>query len=278
MSTINIKCIDQVMTFENMPIITAGDQNVDKVQFDFCELWDGYIPVAIFFQQKEALSYSMIDGNGLCDIPNSIAKLSGKIYISVTGVNVDNQIRTTNILAYEIGEGVVDKSLQDEFAGDGTSEEEAQSIYKEILKLAYQIRTDYLGVVNDLAYLEIGDENEFEYDESMMESKIKAYTMSKSELNEKFDRLFTEINSNKRGINALNDAIESIEDRLSSATDQLNSVQGAIENLEKYVNSLDKVISSLMNWQNSVDSSLSKMSDEIKSLSESLNDIASKVN
>lgn len=181
MSTIGIKCVDHVLTFQNMPIITAGGQNVDKVKFEFCPLWDGFVKVAVFFQQKGECSYALINADGSCNVPNSILKLTGKIHIAVTGTNTNNQARTSNILSYYVDEGIVDASLQDEFPSDIT-EEEKNDVYNKMLELCTVIQSSYQDLLTNTAYIRTSDINEFEYDESALEAKIRAYTYSKDNL------------------------------------------------------------------------------------------------
>jgi hypothetical protein len=177
-----------------MPIITAGDKNVDQVQFEFCPLWDGFVKVAVFFQQKEALSYSMIGADNICDIPNSIMALTGKIYISVTGVNANNQTRTSNILSYNIDEGIVDAVAPEDFPG---TEEEAQEFYNNILAMCADMQALYKDSLENMAYVRPKDANEFEYDESKLEAKVRAYTYPKTELynlqeiDHKFSNVYT---------------------------------------------------------------------------------------
>ena len=35
MSTINVTCADQVLTFTNMPVVASGDINADKIAFEY---------------------------------------------------------------------------------------------------------------------------------------------------------------------------------------------------------------------------------------------------
>ena len=202
MSTIGIKCVDQVMTFTNMPVITAGDQNVDKVQFDFCPLWDGFVKVAVFFQQKTECSYALINADGSCNIPNSILQLEGKIFIAVTGTNTSNQVRTSNILSYHVDEGIVDASLQDEFPSDIT-EEEKNDVYNKMLEMSTELQNLCQDLITNFAYVRVEGANTFEYDESALEAKIRAYTYpkdniyskaetySKPEIDSKFNDVYT---------------------------------------------------------------------------------------
>lgn len=171
MSTINIKCVDQVLAFENMPVITSGNQNVDKIHFDFCKLWDGFTKVAIFFQQKGELSYSLINADGTCNVPNSIMKMTGNIYICASGTSPNKEVRTTNILSYRIDEGVAEASLMDEFP-DEITEAEKNDVYNKMLELSQNIQEIYLDLVRNMAYIHFKDANEFEYDVELFEDRV----------------------------------------------------------------------------------------------------------
>lgn len=217
MSEIKIKCVDQVLAFENMPIITAGDQNVDQVKFDFCPLWDGFVKVAVFFQQKTECSYALINADGSCPIPNSILKLSGKIYIAVTGTNVNKQVRTSNILSYFVDEGIVDASLQDEFPSD-ISEEEKEDIYNKILVMCTEMQALCQDLIKNFAYVRVEGANEFEYEESLLEAKIKGYTYTVNQI----DAMLLEL---KNGVTG-------------NTSTQIQTLQSAIDILNQEINNM----------------------------------------
>lgn len=251
MSTINIKCIDQVLAFQNMPVITSGNQNVDKVQFDFCPLWDGFIKVAVFFQQKGELSYAIINADNSCDIPNSILKLNGKIYISVTGTNTNNQVRTSDILAYTVEPGIVNSSINDEFSSD-ISDEEKNDVYHQILELCSNIQTLYQELANNSAYVRISGANTFSYEESQLEAKIHAYTYSKSEIDEAHNKFDTGIANLDKEINTLKIGLDDTATQLRGEfLTRINAVMSELNNLETYikdeVNRLDQRIGVLEN-------------------------------
>ena len=244
MSTINIKCVDQVLSFQNMPIITAGDQNVDKIQFDFCPTWDGFVKVAVFFQQKTECSSSIIGADGVCNIPNSILQIEGKIFVAVTGVNTKNQILTSNIVSYYIGEGVVDASLQDEFPTDITPEEQ-ESIYHKILEMCVEMQTLCQDLIKNFAYVRVKGANEFEYDEAKLEAKIKGYTYTR----EKLDNMFTDMrddftrttSSIKNDLTALSN---SVDNRVRSLTGSIDINTNNILDNSKAISQLETSITS----------------------------------
>lgn len=183
MSTIGVKCIDQTLAFTDMPVITTGDKNIDKIKFDFCDKWDGFIKVAVFFQQKGEFSYSLINEDGSCNIPNSILKLTGRIFIAVSGTNKNNQVRTTEIICYKIGEGVADVDINDEFPGQIT-EEEKEDVYNKMFELVNEMQTLCQDLIKNFAYVRIKDGNEFSYDLSALYAQINAYTYSKQKIDE----------------------------------------------------------------------------------------------
>lgn len=176
MSKIKVKCTDQVLTWVNKPEISQGDQNLDSVVFECDETWNGYVKVGVFFKQKGALSYSMVDGTGTCSIPNSVMRENGKIYFGVTGTNRNNQVKTSNLLAYTIKDGVANASLNDEFPGELTDEEK-EDVYHKMLELAQKFS-------EKLAFVQVKDVNEFEYNEAKFTEKVQKCIR---EINEEFE-------------------------------------------------------------------------------------------
>ena len=261
MSTINIKCVDQVLDFQNMPIITAGDQNVDKIQFDFCPLWNGFIKVAVFFQQKSECSYALINADGSCNIPNSILKLEGKIFIAVTGTNPKNQVRTSNILSYYVDEGIVDASLQDEFPTD-LSEEEKQDIYYQILEMCTDMQALCQDLIRNFAYVRVKGVNEFEYDESMIEAKIRAYTYTKNDITDMINDLTVSL------LNSIDTLQTDINARFTTTENTINVYD--VENkayTDNRVNSLNDELRVIMSGY---DTDISDIRNDISTINEQI--------
>lgn len=260
MSTINIKCVDQVLSFQNTPIITAGDQNVDKIQFDFCPTWDGFVKVAVFFKQKEECSYAMINADGSCNIPNSIMRLDGKIYIAVTGVNTKNQILTSNIVAYYVEEGIVDASLQDEFPNE-LDPEEQETVYTKILDMCVEMQDLCQDLIKNFAYVRFKGANEFEYDESKLEAKIRAYTYSRENLD-----------------TALSDLKEDLERTISDARENLQKnmdlLDGALGSVESNINGVNE---SIENIENVIDTEIRRLDQSIATLSSQIQTLSNRI-
>lgn len=106
MSDIKIKCVDQTLTFVNAPVIASGGVIEDRVVFDFCPLWNGYVKTAVFYRDKTEVFYKLLEADDSCDIPAEVLASSGIVYIGVFGVK-DESRRTSELLAYSIREGAV---------------------------------------------------------------------------------------------------------------------------------------------------------------------------
>jgi len=52
MSTINIQCVDQVLTITNAPVIASGDVGVDQIVVSFDSVWTGFTKTAVFGATK----------------------------------------------------------------------------------------------------------------------------------------------------------------------------------------------------------------------------------
>lgn len=107
MSTILVKCQDQVLAFENTPLIASGDVGVDFVQFSFCDLWDGYKRAAVFWRNEKDVYHVNLDEEDRCEIPKEVLQDGGLIYFGAFGVNAAGQQRTSKVLTYRIEQGAI---------------------------------------------------------------------------------------------------------------------------------------------------------------------------
>lgn len=243
MSTINIKCVDQVLTCDDMPVISSGNKNIDEVQFDFCPLWDGYVKVAVFFHERDKVAYEMVGAENKCSIPNSILEKDGIIYIGVAGFNANNQTRTSNLLTYTIVEGAVAMALSEEYPG---TEEESKEFFNKILNMCAEMQVLHADALNNLAYVHVNDANLFEYDESKLEAKIRAYTMPLDQISTRFDNLNTKINSLNSDLVSKDNTLDAKIDSLSlEINDNIASLGSTINDLVSIINGLDERIRNL---------------------------------
>lgn len=244
MSTIKIKCIDQVLTFMNTPVITTGDQNIDKIDIDFCPLWDGFVKVGIFFQQKGEFSYAVINADGSCPIPNSICNLTGKIYFAVSGTNSKNQVRTSNIVCYTIEEGVADAHIQDEFP-DEITDEEKEDIYNKMLELVTEMQTLTQDLIQNIAYVRFKDGNEFSYGVDQLQAQIRAYTYEKAVIDQKISALNSLINATNGSVNNLSNTVANNGTKINTNATNINSLSTRVATLNESYNALSASVTSL---------------------------------
>lgn len=126
MSQLKAKCIDQVLIFENTPVITSGNINYDSIMFEFSSAWDGYTKTAIFYRSEDEVYYQLLDKANTCIIPKEVLTDKGDIYIGVFGVN-GNTTLTSQVLKYKITKGAITENT---IPADPTPDIYAQIISK----------------------------------------------------------------------------------------------------------------------------------------------------
>lgn len=105
MSVIKVRCTDQSLTITDAPRIAAGGINENHVKFEFCEMWDGYAKIGVFFNIPYKPYKNIIGEDGVCLVPPEVTAYKGNMYFSVVGVNGDGVIRTSERVSYYIDEG-----------------------------------------------------------------------------------------------------------------------------------------------------------------------------
>lgn len=107
MSTIKVICVDQVLAFEETPIIASGGLNENFVEFSFCSQWDGFAKTAVFWRSEEEVLHVVLDGKNTCQIPPELTTEEGRITFGVFGVDPSHRQRTSNLLTYHIEKGAI---------------------------------------------------------------------------------------------------------------------------------------------------------------------------
>lgn len=102
---IKIKCVDQRLIVASAPLIAAGGQNEDVVQFDFCPLWEGFGKTAVFYRTEDEV-YNVVLAEDECAIPNEVLAQEGVLFFGVYGVNGGTK-RTTEIIKYNLVKGAL---------------------------------------------------------------------------------------------------------------------------------------------------------------------------
>lgn len=110
MSVIQVKCTDQVLKITSAPVLASGGVNEVKVEFDFCEKWDGYLKTALFYRDDGDIYYALLDSNDTCVVPWEVCYSDGTFYFSVFG-DKDSVRRTSTTVKYKVKKGVVTESM-----------------------------------------------------------------------------------------------------------------------------------------------------------------------
>lgn len=112
MSVIVVKCTDQVLTFENTPIITSGGRGENFVKFSFCTQWDGFVKTAVFWRTEHEPYHVLLDEDNTCTIPYEVLTKDGRFYFGVFGVNTSYERRTSEVLSYLVAKGAITEGTQ----------------------------------------------------------------------------------------------------------------------------------------------------------------------
>lgn len=143
MSTIiKVRCTDQVLTFENTPVIASGGLEEDFIVFDFCSKWDGFVKTAVFWRNEKEGYHVMLDDGDSCAIPQEVLADEGVIYFGVFGVNGTNTRRTTEALSYRIVKGAITTGTK--------PASPAPDIYTQLLNGYAELRVDLTKIQNGI--------------------------------------------------------------------------------------------------------------------------------
>ena len=108
MSTIiKVRCTDQVLTYENTPVIASGGLEEDFVSFEFCSKWDGLVKTAVFWRSEKDAYHVLLEEDDTCPIPPEVLAVEGVIYFGVFGVSETGKQRTSEVLRYNIVKGAI---------------------------------------------------------------------------------------------------------------------------------------------------------------------------
>lgn len=104
-TTIRVICSDQQLVAVAAPTLASGGINEDRIEFEFCPLWDGLEKTAIFYRDKDAIFHVPLE-NDACIIPHEVLADEGWMYFGVFGC-LDDVRRTSMILKYRVEEGAI---------------------------------------------------------------------------------------------------------------------------------------------------------------------------
>lgn len=105
MSILKLKTSEHRLMIAEKPVITAGSNNIDRIEVEFDSTWDGFSKTAIFINEENKASYSIFAGDTAM-VPVSILKNSGEIMIGLFGINALSQM-TSGLIRYNVKAGQV---------------------------------------------------------------------------------------------------------------------------------------------------------------------------
>lgn len=111
---IEASCLDQKLTVVNEPLVASGGKHEDFIVFSFCEKWDGFEKVGVFYRDgKKSVEpyYSNVDSSNMCEIPYEVIALPGTICFGVFGV-LGDVVRTSSMIRYKVENGAITSNLE----------------------------------------------------------------------------------------------------------------------------------------------------------------------
>lgn len=103
MSVIKVRCTDQVLKITEAPVVASGGKNEVKVEFSFCEKWDGFTKTAVFYRDIEEPYYALLNSEDVCVVPWEVYTEAGTFYFSVFGDKEETR-RTSTTVRYKVKE------------------------------------------------------------------------------------------------------------------------------------------------------------------------------
>lgn len=104
---IEVKCVDQVLTFVNTPVVASGGIGEDYISFEFCEKWNDYTITALFWRQGIDPIPVLADAENLYQVPPELMTSEGVVYFGVAGVDANGVRRTSEAISYRIQAGAI---------------------------------------------------------------------------------------------------------------------------------------------------------------------------
>lgn len=125
-TSIHVRCDNQVLSYVEKPFIASGDVNEDRIEFEFCPLWEGFIKTAVFYRNEADVYHVLLDEEDGCIIPHEVLADPGAMYFGVFGER-EGRVKTSEIIQYTVRRGAITEATK---VSDPTPD-----IYAQILEL-----------------------------------------------------------------------------------------------------------------------------------------------
>lgn len=110
MGTIRVHTVNERIIFDNKPIITSGNKNINDISVTFCDKWlslgENTEYWAVFFKDEKEIHKRKLE-NGKCLIPNEVLTKKGWFYFGFySEAENSKKVKTSKIAEFEITQGV----------------------------------------------------------------------------------------------------------------------------------------------------------------------------
>lgn len=108
--TIRVHTANEIIVFDNKPIITSGNKNINDISVTFCDKWlslgENTEYWAVFFKDEKEIHKRKLE-NGHCLIPNAVMSKKGWFYFGFYSVAENGEkVKTSKIAEFEVTQGV----------------------------------------------------------------------------------------------------------------------------------------------------------------------------
>lgn len=103
-TVMTVRVTDQRLTLVNVPLIASGGVSEVRIDFQFCELWDGCGKAAVFYRDPSAV-YQVPLYDGWVLVPHEVLAAEGFVYFGVMGVGDSDDIRTSEVVRLYVAQG-----------------------------------------------------------------------------------------------------------------------------------------------------------------------------
>lgn len=110
MGVIKLHTVNERLVFDDKPVITSGNKNINSIEIKFCDKWlslgERVKYWAVFYKdEKEKLKKELV--NGSCLIPNEMLIKKGFFYFGVYAEEENEEkVKTSKIVEYEVALGI----------------------------------------------------------------------------------------------------------------------------------------------------------------------------
>lgn len=110
MGTIRVHTANERIVFDNKPIITSGNKNINDISVTFCDKWlslgENTEYWAVFFKDEKIIYKRKLE-NSSCLIPNAVMSKKGWFYFGFYAEAENGEkVKTSKIAEFEVTQGV----------------------------------------------------------------------------------------------------------------------------------------------------------------------------